>query len=240
MKKVFLAILFTPMVAFAFINDANDLRIEAGETKTLSGTLTYNRSVVINGTLNITGHNDTPGTGFISLNAPVIHIHGHINGKGKGYRGGASGGFQPSRWSGGGARGGVVVVAAGDGSVASIPERLAASTVSDAASTDESLTDAVALESTTLVTIWMPAGSAAALPLRPGRVLARMMGMRRLLMCVPCMCVGKWVLFVGIQAVPVAGLRGASPRWVRNVEVTVSTWASPSSSKASMKSSLTN
>ncbi len=96
MKKVFLAILFTPMVAFAFINDANDLRIEAGETKTLSGTLTYNRSVVINGTLNITGHNDTPGTGFISLNAPVIHIHGHINGKGKGYRGGASGGFQPS------------------------------------------------------------------------------------------------------------------------------------------------
>ncbi len=91
MNKIFLVVLFTPMVAFAFTNDANDLLVETGEVKTLSGSLTYSRSVVINGTLNVANFNGTPGTGFISITAPVIYIHGYINGKGKGFRGGATG-----------------------------------------------------------------------------------------------------------------------------------------------------
>ncbi len=78
----------------AVTDNADELIVPVGDTYTLFDSHTYNKRIVINGTLNVKSYDNTAQTktGTLILNAPVITINGVLDGSGAGYGGGGGGG----------------------------------------------------------------------------------------------------------------------------------------------------
>jgi nitrous oxidase accessory protein NosD len=78
----------------AVTDNANELIVPAGDTYILYDSHTYNKRIVINGTLNVKAYDNTAltKTGTLTLTAPEITINGAIDGSGSGYGGGGGGG----------------------------------------------------------------------------------------------------------------------------------------------------
>jgi hypothetical protein len=78
----------------AVTDNANELIVPVGDTYTLFDSHTYNKRIVINGTLNVKAYDNTAQTktGTLTLTAPEIIINGAIDGTGAGYGGGGGGG----------------------------------------------------------------------------------------------------------------------------------------------------
>jgi len=88
------------VVGAAVIDNAEQLYVPLGETYTLYGTHSYSGSVVIEGTVYVTGYTGAAETGMLELDAPEITVSGSINGNDRGYRTGE--GFGAGSWPGGG------------------------------------------------------------------------------------------------------------------------------------------
>lgn len=88
------------VVGAAVIDNAEQLYVPLGETYTLYGTHSYSGSVVIEGTVYVTGYSGAAGTGTLELVASDITVSGTIDGNDRGYRTGE--GFGAGSWPGGG------------------------------------------------------------------------------------------------------------------------------------------
>jgi len=106
----------------AVTDNSQQLIVPLGETYTIHGTHTYSDSVLIEGTVYVTGYTGSAGTGMLELICPGITISGQLDGSGRGYRGagnyqeGPGVGGYPSGGAGYGGTGGIRGGSSGTGS----------------------------------------------------------------------------------------------------------------------------